>query len=136
MKRNLLDAASVPVVHEQPLVIPSIDRLSEVDLPVLTSIRRIEPIRPEVLTESADLDNLTDLAIEAVEEILRLKLEPDSENFASVLRQKGATAAAVLTTQVRVDEGRFKKKQVDTLGKLIDLIKSEEAKQVIPTRLN
>lgn len=135
MKRNLLDAASVPFTAEQPLVIPSIDRLSEVDLPVMTPIRRVEPVRDEVLDASEGLDNLTQVALDKALEILQLPLNRDDESFGSVLRAQVAQVQAILTTQVRVDEGRFKKKQVDTLGKLIDLIKSEEAKQVTGMRV-
>jgi len=35
---------------------------------------------------------------------------------------------AIFTTQARVDEGRFKKKQADTLQKLLDILAGEEEK--------
>lgn len=136
MKRNLLDAATVPLPAEQPLVIPSIDNLDKVELPVMRPIHRVEPVRDEVLDASEGLDNLTQVALDKALEILELPLRMGDEDFGSVLRAQVAQVQAILTTQVRVDEGRFKKKQVDTLGKLIEMIKSEEAKEVKGRVLN
>lgn len=131
MKRLLDDAdieAPVSRIDIKPL-----GSLDSIDFPVSVPVQA-KPVREEVLDNSAELDEITELALDAVREILQLRLEPDDENFQAVLRQKGSTAAAVLTTQVRVDEGRFKKKQVDKLGELLDLIRGEEAK-LIPGRV-
>ena len=132
MKR-LLDHAAIeePV---QRIAVPKLGSLDSLDLPVNVPIAK--PVRDEVLTESEGIDELTDLAIEKQIEILKLRLNPDDENFQAILRQQGATAAAAMSTQVRVDENRFKKKSVDKLGELLELIRGEEAKQIAVRVLN
>ena len=131
MKPKLIDDADVPVPLDLASI-PSIDNLDKVELPIV--VRRAEPVRDEVLDASENLDNLTQVALDKALEILQLPLRQGAEDFGSVLRAQVAQVQAILTTQVRVDEGRFKKKQVDTLGKLIEMIKSEEAK-LVPGRV-
>ena len=133
--RRILKTATVEEPPE-PVRIkpPRLGSLDEIDLPVNLAPVKREPVREEVLTSSEGLDNLTDMSIEKIKEILKLGLDPDDDNFSVVLRQQSAVSIGVITAQVRVDEGRFKKKQVDKLGELLDLIRGEEARQV-PVRV-
>lgn len=135
MKR-LLDHAVIEETLPAPRVeMPRLGSLDTLDFPVNVPVHS-KPTREEVLDSSEGLDELTELAIDKVKEILKLDLEPGDDNFGAVLRQQASVSIGVLTTQVRVDEGRFKKKQVDKLGELLDLIKGEEAKQVVARVLN
>jgi len=130
MKR-LLDHAAIDEPTPK-IAIPRLGSLDSLDLPVTVTTPKV--VREEVLDASEGLDNLTQLAIDKAEEILRLKLIPGDEDFNAILKAQTSQVATVLTTQVRVDEGRFKKKQVDKLGELLDLIRGEEAK-LIPGRV-
>jgi len=130
MKR-LLDHAAIDEPTTK-IAVPSLGSLDSLDLPVTVTTPKV--VREEVLDQSEGLDNLTQLAIDKAEEILRLKLIPGDEDFNAILKAQTSQVATVLTTQVRVDEGRFKKKQVDKLGELLDLIRGEEAK-LIPGRV-
>lgn len=136
MKRNLLDAATIEEPRE--VNIPDLGSLDSVVLPAIVSMQAPKPaVRDELLDASEGMDEITDLAIAKAREILELPLDRyDGDNFATILRQQGSTVATILTTQVRVDEGRFKKKQADKLGELLDLIRSEEARMVVPRVLN
>jgi hypothetical protein len=66
------------------------------------------------------LERVTEKAICKADDILSLPLpEPDDANFSAILRSQNAAANTILTTQVRVDENRLRKQQVDTLPQLI-----------------
>jgi hypothetical protein len=66
------------------------------------------------------LEQVTEKAIDKADTILSLPLpEPDDANFSAILRSQNAAANTILTTQVRVDENRLRKQQVDTLPQLI-----------------
>ena len=132
MKR-LLDHAAIDEPTPK-IAIPRLGSLDSLDLPVTVTTPKV--VREEVLDNSAEMDEITDLALDAMREILSLRLNPEDENFQAILRQKGATAAAALTAQVRVDENRFKKKSVDKLGELLELIRGEEAKLIQGRILN
>ena len=136
MKRNLLDAAAVELPTESAPKIPDLGKLDSIELPV--RVVRVEktPVREAVLDASEGLDSLTMLALEKAKEILELPLISGDDEFATVLRAQVAQVQAVLTTQARVDEGRFKKKQADRMGELLQLIASEEAKQITGRVLN
>lgn len=133
MKR-LLDNAAIeepaPPVRIEPPRLGSLDML---DLPVSVPVQP-KAVREEVLDASEGLDNLTAKALRKAEEILDLPLVLGDDDFSTILKAQVSQVSAVLTTQARVDEGRFKKKQADKLGELLDLIKSEEAR-IIPARV-
>ena len=66
------------------------------------------------------LERVTEKALDKADDILSLPLpEPDDANFSAILRSQNAAANTILTTQVRVDENRLRKQQVDTLPQLI-----------------
>lgn len=132
MKR-LLDHAAIEE-SVQRIAVPKLGSLDSIDLPVNVAIPK--PVREEVLDASEGLDNLTQLALDKAKEILEMQLVPGDEDFNSILKAQVSQVQTILTTQARVDEGRFKKKQVDKLGELLDLIRGEEAKLVTGRVLN
>ncbi len=125
MKR-LLDHAAI----DEP--VPRLGTLDSLILPGTVSTPKV--VREEVLDASEGLDNLTQLALDKAKEILEMPLVPGDEDFNAVLKAQVSQVQTILTTQARVDEGRFKKKQVDKLGELLDLIRGEEAR-LIPGRV-
>ncbi len=125
MKR-LLDHATI----DEP--VPRLGTLDSLILPGTVSTPKV--VREEVLDASEGLDNLTQLALDKAKEILDMALIPGDEDFNAILKAQVSQVQTILTTQARVDEGRFKKKQVDKLGELLDLIRGEEAK-LIPGRV-
>lgn len=133
MKR-LLDNAAVIDAPELParIAVPKLGSLDGLDLSVNVPVHK--PVREEVLDASEGLDDLTQLALEKAKEILEMRLEPGDEDFNAILKAQVSQVQTILTTQARVDEGRFKKKQVDKLGELLDLIKGEEAR-LVPGRV-
>lgn len=135
--KSLHKAAAVPLEQEKPakVVVPDLGHIDGIDLPMLApKPKAAAPVRDEVLDASEGLDNLTVKALKKAEEILDMALVPGDEDFNAILKAQVSQVQTILTTQARVDEGRFKKKQVDKIGELIDLIRSEEAK-VIPGRV-
>ena len=130
MKR-LIDHADIEAPLQR-IAVPSLGSLDSIDLPVTVSTPKV--VREEVLDASEGLDNLTQLALDKAKEILDMDLIPGDEDFNAILKAQVRQVQTILTTQVRVDEGRFKKKQVDKLGELLDLIRGEEAK-LIPGRV-
>lgn len=129
MKRLLDHAAVADKIEVAPL-----GSLDSIDLPVNVAIPK--PVREEVLDASEGLDNLTQLALDKAKEILEMELMPGDEDFNAILKAQVSQVQTILTTQARVDENRFKKKSVDKLGELLDLIRGEEAKQITGRVLN
>jgi len=130
MKR-LLDHAAIDEPTTK-IAIPRLGSLDSLDLPVIVTTPKV--VREEVLDASEGLDNLTQLALDKAKEILEMELVPGDEDFNAILKAQVSQVQTILTTQARVDEGRFKKKQADKLGELLDLIRGEEAK-LIPGRV-
>lgn len=131
MKR-LLDHADIEAPSPR---IAELGSLDSIDLPVSIPVQ-VKVVREEVLDASEGLDNLTELALMKEEEILRLPLIRGDPDFNAILKAQTSASATVLTTQARVDENRFKKKQIDKLGELLELIRGEEAKLVTGRVLN
>ncbi len=132
MKR-LLDHAAIDEFAPR-IEVPGLGSLDSLVLPVTVSTPKV--VREEVLDASEGLDNLTQLALDKAKEILEMRLIPGDEDFNAILKAQVSQVQTILTTQARVDEGRFKKKQVDKLGELLDLIRGEEAKLVTGRVLN
>jgi len=77
---------------------------------------------------ASGLDALTTKALQKAEEILDLPLEMGDKDFATVLRAQQGMVTSLLTTQVRVDEGKLRQKQADIMPRLLDLLEVEQAK--------
>jgi hypothetical protein len=99
------------------------------------------PARPvddegDLLDGSSRLDDLVTLSLEKLREILTMPLPKEAltnlehKDFASALALAKTQLAAterVLATQVRVDETRLKRRQVDVLPRLLQIIAEEKA---------
>lgn len=71
----------------------------------------------------ADLEDLTALAMRNAREILTPPVDFDEPKQVSA---KIAVLGNILTAQVRVDEGRLKRRKLDALPELLKLIAHEE----------
>jgi hypothetical protein len=87
------------------------------------------PKKSEAVDLAAKLEGVTERAIMKSQEILDYPLEPGDENFAAVLRAQTAIVGSALITQTRVDETRLKMRRLDTLPRLIELVREEREKR-------
>lgn len=85
------------------------------------------PVRDSVLDASEELDTLTNLALKNIRELLELEFDFTQPKLVNA---KLAAATTTLNTQVRVDEGRLKRRQADALPKLLEMIRREEGRTV------
>jgi len=83
---------------------------------------------PDQNVLAAKLERVTEKAIDKTDEILSLPM-PDAESpsFGAVLRAQNAAATAVLNTQVRVDETRFRAQRRDGLAEILSELLRREA---------
>jgi hypothetical protein len=133
--KSLLNKAVAGLETEPVRIkVPSLGNLDSIDLPIPVRVESKPAPREEVLDASEELDGITGLALNEARRILEEDLSTTDENYAVHIRAKVSVLQTILTTQARVDEGRFKKRQVDKLGELLDLIRGEEAK-LIPARV-
>lgn len=77
------------------------------------------------LDVSTALDDLTPLAVKRLGEVLQH--QPDWDNVRSIQLQLSAIQIT-LGTQVKVDESRLRKRRIDILPKLLELMAAESAK--------
>lgn len=110
--------------HEKD--VPSLGALDDIVLPLAPV--RMEILPPEkapreaVLDSSAKLDSLTNLALTRLEEILEEPLASDPKEMAVQMDAIRLT----LTTQLRVDDSRLKKRTNDTLAELLKRMEVED----------
>jgi hypothetical protein len=100
------------------------DSLDAVELPA----QLLDDQLPHLLNlpgEVEHFEDLTTLALRKHREILSLPLDRSRLDFQAILRAQTSSAQSVLTAQVRVDEGRLRQKQTDTLGKLLEVLEKE-----------
>lgn len=81
--------------------------------------------RDAVLDSSAKLDEITELAMSRLKDAL---LDPPADLKEAALQMDAIRIA--LTTQLRVDDSRLKKRQTDTLKELLARMDMEDAKLV------
>lgn len=112
--------------HEKD--VPSLGNLDDIVLPAAPV--RMEILPPEkapretVLDSSAKLDSLTNLALTRLEEILEEPLASDPKEMAVQMDAIRLT----LTTQLRVDDSRLKKRTSDTLAELLKRMDIEDSR--------
>jgi hypothetical protein len=90
-----------------------------------------KPVPPKQLDGDLgeQLDGLTGLAILRIRQVL--EAEPNLAD--EKLTKLQATAAqAVLNTQAKVDDSRLRARKINTLPRLIELIREERARQGLP----
>ena len=76
------------------------------------------------------LESISSKAVEKLDEIMGLPLDPDHPAFAPVLRAQTAAANTALATQTKVDETALRRQQVDRLPELLKL--AEEVRARLP----
>ena len=81
--------------------------------------------RDAVLDSSAKLDSLTQKALEFYDELLS---EPMSTDDMKLLSAQADAARTILTTQLRVDDSRLKKRDGDRLGELLRRMDEEDVR--------
>lgn len=115
--------------------VPSIDSLDSVVLPDIQplEVEVLPPVRDGKLDGSARLDVLTDKALDNIEQILDLPVCGSEGDDIKILNLKATVAGQVLSTQARVDDTRLRRRQVDLLPKILEVLKREQAK--LPPRM-
>ena len=111
---------------------PSLGKLDDIQLPPIVTAYKVELTemvvpRDAVLDSSAKLDNLTEKALAFYDELLS---EPMSTDDMKLLSAQADAARTILTTQLRVDDSRLKKRTTDTLAQLLQRMNAEDAKLI------
>lgn len=107
--------------HVERLV--SETRLSGAGLPDVLPYTREEAIG--VLDASDHLETLTSKALSKMDEILSPPVDWSEPKMVSA---QIAAATTILNTQVRVDEGRLKRRKLDMLPKLLEAMAKEKGR--------
>jgi hypothetical protein len=92
--------------------------------------RAHQDVHPELekTALASKLETVSERAIEKLDEILALPLDPEHDQFAGLLRAQNAAANTALNTQIRVDEFQLRHRQTDVLPRLLEIMAREEAK--------
>lgn len=112
--------------------VPSLGSLDDIVLPV-SRMRYVEaeimPSGPReaVLDSSAQLDSITSKALQRLDEVLEGEWSGDPKTDAIMMDAVRLT----LTTQLRVDDSRLKKRTNDTLAELLKRMEAEDARLTI-----
>lgn len=119
---SLAEIGVEPVVEARSVLA----RLETLDLPPF--VPHTPPAhRPTVTEEGSEaaheLESLVPLALEAYRDVL---LQPTSFDDLDFAKLKIATAANVINATLKVDEGRLKRRKLDILPKLLEIISQEE----------
>lgn len=107
--------------------VPAIGALDDIRLPgaPITGTVEIMETKPReaVLDNSAMLDSVTNMALQRLDEVLKDGWTGDTKQDAIVMDAVRLT----LTTQLRVDDSRLKKRTTDTLAQLLQRMDREDA---------
>lgn len=108
--------------------VPALGALDDLRLPappIAASVEIIEPgkTREAVLDNSALLDDITNKALTRLSEVLEEDWSGDPKADAIMMDAVRLT----LTTQLRVDDSRLKKRTTDTLAQLLARMDREDA---------
>ncbi len=79
--------------------------------------------RDAVLDGSAKLDELTTKALKFYDDLLS---EPPATDDPKILSAQSDAARTIMTTQLRVDDSRLKKRTTDTLAELLKRMDAED----------
>ena len=94
----------------------------------------LTPGQPDAGGKSAlasRLETISSKAVEKLDEIMGLPLDPDHPAFAPVLRAQTAAANTALSTQAKVDESALRKHEHDRMPELLRLA-AEEVRARLP----
>jgi hypothetical protein len=93
------------------------------------SITAGEPVRDRngvLEDEGSRLNSLVDSALTQLDEIMKIPTpEPSDDNYVRILSIKKEAAATVITSGLKADETRFRKRNVDVLGTIFAAIRGE-----------
>jgi hypothetical protein len=107
---------------------PALGSLDNIVLPSVPMAYEIIPpeqeARSAVLDSSALLDNITQEALQRLHEMVKGDWTGDPKEDAVMMDAVRLT----LTTQLRVDDSRLKKRENDTLAKLLEKMEAEDIK--------
>lgn len=112
--------------HRHQNDVPSIGSLDDIQLPPAITFSKVEIVkepRDAVLDNSAVLDDITGKALTRLAEILDNDWSGDAKEDAIMMDAVRLT----LTTQLRVDDSRLKKRTTDTLAQLLARMDREDA---------
>jgi hypothetical protein len=115
----------------RPVTVPSLEKLDEAVLPSNVEERYAKPVpvvetATDIVTfeRSDKLTTLVDKAFDTLDECLELN-DPDPD-FVRMMSLRKDTALGVLNTQAKVDDTSLRRRQVDMLPKLLEIIAREE----------
>lgn len=121
---KLIDAAQV----EAPVVKVSLDNLDDIQLPVPHAYVEPDEMRPiSALDATGQLDELVDLSLAETRKMIETEWDFADPKFCGI---KASMIQTVFSTQTKVDDTRLRRRQVDMLPKLLELIAREEAKTI------
>lgn len=107
--------------------VPKLGALDDIRLPGPTITATVEIMetrtRDAVLDSSAMLDGITNKALQRLDEVLEGEWSGDPKTDAIMMDAVRLT----LTTQLRVDDSRLKKRTTDTLAALLQRMDREDA---------
>lgn len=113
--------------HEKD--VPSLGALDGIVLPAVPvhyeQVVVAKEARDAVLDSSAKLDDLTQKALDFYDELLS---EPMASDDMKMLSAQADAARTILTTQLRVDDSRLKKRNVDTMALLLQRLEQEDVR--------
>lgn len=75
---------------------------------------------------SAQLEDITGLALARARDILENPLDADSDYYPEELRAVTSTIKTALLTQTRVDENKLRRRELDVMPQLMKIIEEEE----------
>lgn len=100
--------------------LPIVDiKYDEIDYETVTT----KETRDAVLDGSAKLDELTTKALKFYDDLLS---EPPATDDPKILSAQSDAARTIMTTQLRVDDSRLKKRTTDTLAELLKRMDAED----------
>ncbi len=118
------------IAKRHQTIVPQLGSLDSIVLPSAPAYMEVLPpaatadVREAVLDNSALLDNLTNKALARLDEVLSDPLSDDPKEMAVQMD----AVRLVMTTQLRVDDSRLKRKESDTLSKLLKRLDEEDVR--------
>ena len=123
---RLAALADIDDVPEKPLLSALDDMV--LPLPVAPARGPVAVQQEEVGGASEELESLAPLALGKWREILE---HPTDFEDLKLVQLQAQTAANVITATLKVDEGRLKRRKLDILPRLLDIISKEERGMVL-----
>jgi len=106
----------------------SLDNLDEVKLPVPHKYVEPDELRPVgSLDATGQLDELVDLSLTEARKVIEMEWDFGDPKFCGI---KTSMIQTVFSTQTKVDDTRLRRRQVDMLPKLLEMIAREEMKVI------